>query len=199
MREIPDFQWCTDKSTASSVAIRCPYATVESCPRYYQSLSLLGKAGSTKIPKDEDDRLLANWKRSDLWPRTAEYEISLSGPGESPRHFSNFCPEVVFDRFGYFATDLARYADEIDMSVAHKRLEKENALPNDPYWSWASIKAQHYTECPIYSVLAHRTKSIEHVPVQAELPWWRKHLVELFIGLAVTVIGGLLLKFLGIA
>ena len=52
--------------------------------------------------------------------------------------FSRICPELAFDRFGYFATFLARYADEIDSECAHERLEKQNAPANHPGWQWAA-------------------------------------------------------------
>lgn len=94
-KEIPNLEWCVWKSKASGADIRCPFATVDSCPRYYQSLSLLGKAGSTTIETKEDSRLLEKWKKNDLWPRTAEYETSISGSEGKPRQFSNFCPEVA--------------------------------------------------------------------------------------------------------
>jgi len=57
MTDIPNREWYANLSRERGVAFRCPFATVESCPRYYQSLSLLGKAGSTKIPEAEDERL----------------------------------------------------------------------------------------------------------------------------------------------
>jgi hypothetical protein len=196
-KEIPNLEWCVGKSKASGADIRCPFATVDSCPRYYQSLSLLGKAGSTTIETKEDNRLLEKWKTNDLWPRTAEYETSISGSEGKPRQFSNFCPEVAFDRFGYFATYLGRYADEIDIDVAHRQLSQEEADPDDPRWSWAWITSQHYTECPIYSVFKHKSATIKQAIAIAELPWWRRHLIEIIIGVIITVIGGLLLKIFG--
>jgi len=195
MPEIPDLQWYARVSQERGVAIRCPFATVEACPRYYQSLSLLGEAGSTKIQPEEDERLLARWKASDLWPRTEEHATSIFGPAGSPHMFSNFCPEVTFDRFGYFAKYLSRYGDDIDVGVAHDQLARERPPANDPRWAWRSTTPQHYTECPIYSVLAHRASAATHVSSAAEPPWWRKHLVEIIVGLVVTVAGGVLLKF----
>lgn len=197
MNEIPDLQWCSERSKSKGIAIRCPFATVESCPRYYQSVSLLGNAGSTAIPIDEDERLFAKWKASELWPRSAEYETSISGWEGKASHFSNFCPEVAFDRFGYFATYLGRYADEIDSDAGHDRLTLMNVPPNDPHWSWASISPQHYTECSIYSVLMHRAKTKGQFDIKPEPPWWRRHLREIILGVVITVIGGLLLKLFG--
>jgi hypothetical protein len=197
MTIIPDLLWYIQAGKDKGITGRCPFATVESCPRYYQSLSLLGEAGSTKIAPHEDARLLAYWQASDLWPRTGEYATSVSGPAGDPHQFSNFCPEVAFDRFGYFATFLARYADEIDAGVAHTQLSKEHAPGKDWRWSWAAVSPEHYADCSLYSVLTHRSSTVTHSPSRAELPWWRKHLVELIVGLLVTVIGGLLLKLFG--
>lgn len=152
---IPDFEWYSHISERRGPAPRCPYASVERCPRYYQSLSLLGEAGSTKIDSAEDERLLERWKQSDLWPRTDEYATSVSGPSGEPKNFSNFCPEVSYDRFGCFASYLGRYADEIDSGIAHEGLGDQHAPQNDPRWNWSNVRPMHYTECPLYSPLAN--------------------------------------------
>ena len=59
---IPGLQWYLDQSAFKNISPRCQFATVQSCPRFYQSLSLLGNAGSTKIPQKEDKKLLKNGK-----------------------------------------------------------------------------------------------------------------------------------------
>ena len=109
---VPDLKWYSARSVKLGLAPRCPFASVKRCPRFYQSLSLLGRAGSTALDAQEDKRLLAYWEGSDLWPRTAEYATSISG-SERARYFSKFCPEVAYDRFGYFASYLGSYGDII--------------------------------------------------------------------------------------
>jgi len=149
----PDLGWYLALSRARQVTPRCPFASVERCPRYYQSLSLLGQAGSTKIESDEDNRLKALWQKSDLWPRTAEGATSIWSSDEQTRGFSEFCPEVIYDRFHLFASGLHRYADEIDIDLAHERLGREGARGANWRWSWAAITPMHFTECPLYSPL----------------------------------------------
>ena len=156
---IPDLRWYIEISRERGASPRCPFATSERCPRYFQSLSLLGEAGSTKIEPDEDERLFQAWKRTDLWPKTAEYETSLFGPVGEEKHFANFCPEVAHDRFGYFASFLGRYADELDSGPAHDRLYRDKVPKEDPRWAWSSISPMHYTECPLYSPLLQPTTS----------------------------------------
>ena len=95
-----------------------------------------------------------------MWPTTKEQATSISGYEDN--HFWNFCPEVSFERFGLFATDLDRYADEIDKYVAHSNLSKIEATPDDWRWSWANIKPQHYSECPLYSVLLSQKSDIHN-------------------------------------
>jgi hypothetical protein len=192
----PDIHWCTSISERKHVQPRCPFTTAKVCPRFYQRLSLLGKVGSTQINPEQDEDLLQLWKKSDLWPLTMEYATSISGAEGNPRIFSNFCPEVTYDRFGYFASFLAD-ADEVDTGVAHTKLREEGALPDDWRWYWASLSAMHYTECPIYSVLSHRAKLTSSSKTQSELPWYKKYLLELIIGLIIAVVGGLLLKIFG--
>src|SRR6266478_1120232 len=41
----PTLKWYTDISASKSLSPRCPFASVHRCPRYYQSVSLLGEAG----------------------------------------------------------------------------------------------------------------------------------------------------------
>lgn len=194
MTGIPDIEWYTEKGRKTGLPTRCPYATVGCCPRYYQSLSLLGQAGSTKIEKDEDQRLLDKWKQSDLWPRTAEYATSISGPEGDPKLYSNFCPEVLFDRFGYFATHLARYRDETDRGVAQEQLAARNASTNDPRWRWSGITAQHFSECPLYSVLSQRNSGGRSEENTVEQAWWKEHLKKIVIGVIVVVLGGLIMQ-----
>lgn len=156
--EIPTIDWNLAKSNASSLELRCPFATTETCPRFYQSLSLLGLAGSTKIPEKNDKKLLKKWKKSPLWPVTNEQATSISGPNNRYKNFSNFCPELSFERFGYFATGLYGYSDEVDMEHAHTELSRLNASRDDWRWLWASLEPQHYSECPLYSILLNSSK-----------------------------------------
>jgi hypothetical protein len=88
-----------------------------------------------------------------LWPTTREQETSVSHVDDEARGFTNFCPEVSFDRFGYFASYLHHYADEMDLDIAHRRLAQSGAPPNHWAWAWSTVTATHYTECPVYSVL----------------------------------------------
>jgi hypothetical protein len=117
-------------------------------------LSLLGEAGSTAIDPKEDAELLKRWERSDLWPVTAEQSTSVFGAAQEPAHiFAKFCPEVSFDRWGWFATTLARYADETDKDSAHSALARQGANGSDWRWAWSQVGAMHYSDCPLYSPL----------------------------------------------
>ena len=151
---IPNLQWCLNQSASRGIVPRCPFATVTSCPCFYQSLSLLGESGSTAIPEKEDKKLQRKWEKSPLWPLTKEQATSISGPNSDYKHFWNFCPEVAYERFGLFASDLDKYADEIDLGIAHSHLSKIKAVSDDWRWHWANIHAQHYSECSLYSILS---------------------------------------------
>jgi predicted nucleotide-binding protein len=86
--------------------------------------------------------------------KNREGETSTSSDGTRTWGFSNFCPEVTYDRFHLFATRLYRYAAEIDTDLAHERLGREGARANWR-WSWEAITPLHFTECPLYSPLTH--------------------------------------------
>ena len=151
----PSLDWYTSLSATKGMPPRCPFASVRRCPRFYESLSLLSECGSTAIEPVEDDALLKKWSGSDLWPATKEQATAFMGPADGPKHFKNFCPEVSFGRFGLFAADLSAYSDEIDQDNAHRFLGKGGAGPEDWRWNWAHVAPLHYSECPLYSPLAH--------------------------------------------
>ena len=150
---LPNLNWYISVSKDQRLSPRCPFASVYRCPRFYQSLSLLGRAGSTEIAPEEDKRLKDEWQKTDVWPVTDEQATMIAGPKDEIKHFSRFCPEVIYDRFGFFATELHKFSDEIDMSAAHAKLRNEGALPDDWKWNWSRIDPLHYTECPLYSLL----------------------------------------------
>lgn len=120
------------------------------------SLALLKHTGATSIDPEEDARLLKKWQGSPLWPSIAEQEPAVSTVGHERKFssLSHFCPEVTFERFGYFAGFLHRYVDEIDSEFAHKTLVSEGASRDDWRWDWAGLVPRHYSECPTYSPLA---------------------------------------------
>ncbi len=193
----PDLDWYASISRKKQLQTRCPFATADACPRFFQSLSLLGSAGTTQIDPDEDKRLVKKWKKSDLWPKTGEYATSISGPAGDPKHFSLFCPEVAFDRFGHFASDLCNYADKLDTEVVHKSLSKEGAKRGDWRWRWASVTPLHYSDCSLYSVLLHRSQV--QGPVKNEsLPKkvWYERLGNIITGIIISVLAGLILLVL---
>ena len=199
----PDLNWYTDFSHKKGLRPRCPFASVQRCPRFYQSLSLLGHAGSTAIDPKEDERLLEKWKKSELWPVTREQATSIAGEPGNPYSFSNFCPEVTYDGFGFFASFLGHYADEIDREIAHKALIKEGAPRGDWRWTWAYASPMHYTECHLYSLLdldASRSGKRENktdIPgsvwqaflrwIWTRRPFWRVVLLAIVIPFAIIL------------
>jgi hypothetical protein len=149
----PTLEWYTSVSQTHNLPPRCPFISVHRCPRYYQSLSLLGDSGiSTNIDPEEDNVLLEEWKKIDLWPITKELSTSLLGaPGK--HNFSNFCPEVSFEIFGLFASYLTRYPNK-DMDKAHAQLSEMKVDVTDWRWRWFHIEPMHYSQCPLFSPLS---------------------------------------------
>jgi len=161
----PDLEWYTTKSISVGKSPRCPFASIKRCPRFYQSVALMGESGSTNIPEKANKKLLKAWKKSQLWPITNEQATSISGPAERIKHYWNFCPEVTFERFGIFTTDIDEYADEVDMDFAHSKLAALGISTDDWRWRWLNVRPQHYFDCPLFSVLqeltsAHRGEDI---------------------------------------
>jgi 5-methylcytosine-specific restriction endonuclease McrA len=150
-RKRADLAWYSAESRKQGLPTpRCPLAHAELCPRYYESLDALGRgSGFTKIPSERSGSLEQKWKvfKSVI----AEEEPYINGRGEGLLTVNHFCPEVSYDAYGYFASDMFEYADDIDRGYAEKAYEREgNAEQFDPRWE--SITPCHYTECREYSI-----------------------------------------------
>ena len=157
-----DLDWCSQLSKGKGIPPRCPFASVELCPRYYLSVAMLSKSGvTTKLAQQDDVRLESKWKRHPCWPKTVEQEPAVLSRDGNPRSFSHFCPEVMFDTFGFFATSLAGYPDELDRDLAHESLGRKHAGNGDWRWQWAALTPMHYSDCPLYAPLLHGAKDID--------------------------------------
>ena len=91
----------------------------------------------------------------------SEQLTSISGSEKIS--FWNYCPEVLYDRFGLFANSLSRLHDEIDIDNRHKQLDREGALSNDWRWHWATMTPLHYSECSYYSLLQPVISKRKHI------------------------------------
>jgi len=156
----PDIKWYTSISNDKGISFRCPYATVEKCPRYYSSLSLLGKSGvSTKIKPGEDDLLKSYWERTEFWPVTGEQDTGISGSDDKHTGFHNFCPEATYLIFNLFASHLSDYHDPADREYFLSHYKNEDT--DDWRWNWAGVTPMHYSECDLYSMLLNRADKLE--------------------------------------
>ncbi len=81
--------------------------------------------------------------------------------GKRSSDYSHFCPEVSYDRFGWFASGLYGHVHELDVDAAHGVLAREGASATDWRWAWADMSPMHYAECPLYSMLDYQTKNAE--------------------------------------
>jgi hypothetical protein len=160
----PNMEWYIATSLARNVLPRCPFTTVDKCPRYYQSVLIISRTGrSAELDPDENSRLFNKWKKTDVWPAVEDDFTSASSGGDrTPTDFSTMCPEVSFERFGWFASQLIAYGDESEREAAHRRLAAKiedidivGINPDTDWkWSWRSLSPCHYTECPLYAPLS---------------------------------------------
>jgi len=154
MQEVinPDIQWYENVSSSKSLSRRCPYATIKLCPKYFFSYSLCSQVGSmSKLSKKDDDEAMRLWGKTDYLPMIAENEPTVSG--DDVKNYRNYCPEVLYVLFGYFASSVHHFNDEIDQQIAERHLSKIKADRNDWRWIYSSILPLHYSECEHFSLL----------------------------------------------
>lgn len=150
-RIIPDSSWYKNKSSEGKAPCSCPYANVYKCNRYYSSVSMLGVAQIiTSIRNDRKEVLDAFWSNSELLPIIDEEETSIDGEVGRWTSFSNFCPEVSFKYFHYYASYLGRYVDEID-SDSGRRIAEREGTPNDWRYEWGFMSPCHFLDCAVYN------------------------------------------------
>jgi len=194
----PTIAWYMARSAERAVPPRCLCASVGRCPRFFQSLALMSKAGSTAIDPAEERDLLTFWKRSDLWPVTDEQATAVSRVDDDVRQFSNFCPEVTYERFDFFASALGRYSDDLDRDIAQGHLSRSGVPTTDWRWSWSFVSPMHYTDCPLYSLLVARVSpgptAQSRAATQAEVLQLKPTFYG--VGLDLKVLGRRLLEWL---
>ena len=149
----PTLEWYKSISAKYNLSPRCPFASSYKCPIYYQSLSLLKDTGATKLDEKEDTQLEEYWEKSKLNPILKEEMPGVTTKNKKFTALYNFCPEVTFLRFRYFAEMLSEFADEIDKDVRYTELEKRNIDTNDWRWYFQYLTPQHYTDSSYYSIL----------------------------------------------
>lgn len=148
--EEPDFAWYSAESRKQGLPPRCPIAHAELCPRYYESIWLLGKEGLiTRIPSERDASLERKWKV--FGSVIAEEGASVWGD-EKRKNLDHFCPEVSYEIYSYFASHLNEYPDELDREIAYKLYKRGEIKHFDARWQ--GISPHRYTECREYSIHA---------------------------------------------
>jgi hypothetical protein len=104
----------------------------------------------TSISDNKKSELDEFWKHSDMVPVIAEEDTGVGGSKGRPSSFSNFCPEVIYTYFRYYASYLAEYVDEIDKDSGQRIAEREK-IENDWRYEWGFLTACHFLECSVYN------------------------------------------------
>ena len=157
-RQLANFEWYASVSRRQGLPPRCPFASVRRCPKYFHSLTSLADA-SVISDLDPAVRSHLEEKWSEDRPAVAEDSPGWMKAGDDNvlRQVFGICPEVGFDVFGRFASYFHTYPDDIDRDLGYRQLNRSGADRDDPRWTWASVIAEHYTECRHYSVLLGAT------------------------------------------
>lgn len=185
----PDYDWYKSVSKMQRSTNRCPFAQVRRCPRYFYSRSLLGDCGSTPIEKELDEELTRLWQLSEFAPTTDEDMPSVTQSGDKHPSFWKFCPEVMFDRFGWFVSDLSPYADEIDEQAGRNMLERLGLNSRHPRWIWSAAQPMHYSDCPQYSLLQQAALNVRPTRASGRVAtWWKRNEVIGWTAIAVTLV-----------
>lgn len=165
-REKADFAWYSAESRKNRLPPRCPIASADLCPRYYFSLEALTRAGHfTEIPRELSAKLARKWEMFEAamdedkpWAANQHEHDDKTGSKLLPlQSVSHFCPEVSYERFKYFASDLIAYygadADErMEERAYDKKLYKSEGISEQFDPNWEKVGACHYTECREYSI-----------------------------------------------
>jgi len=140
------YEWYVNESKKLGVTARCPYASLELCPRYHACWNMLGRYGYAGIPEKSRKYLDLRWESVVYAEEVSPFILSEDRELKS---LFRFCPEVTYESYGYFALSLIGYTDDIDIDRAYERLGDKF----DP--CWARKEFVHYTGwCKEYSILS---------------------------------------------
>jgi len=158
--ENPDLEWYKKISAKNEVSPRCPYASLYKCPIYFHSCVKLKHTGTTELDENEREKLTKFWKDSGLnSPFPEEFPRVRYFSDNKRDYLRNFCPEVIYSRFGYFASYLSEFAHEIDRDMQYSDLKKHNIKKGSWAWNWSELITKHYTDCRLYSILLNEKKN----------------------------------------
>jgi len=158
--ENPDLEWYKKISAKNKVPPRCHYTMLYTCPIYFESIELLKNTGAKELDKNDEEKLIKYWKDRELNPSLLEETPGVlhhKTKGFSSLH--NFCPEAIYLRFGYFASFISNFEDETDQAIRHFDLKKRDISLHSWAWNWSNLKAKHYTDCRLYSILSNPKKN----------------------------------------
>ena len=150
----PNIDWYRNISNANMLPPRCQFSSIYRCPRNFQSIALISDSGlTTRLDLKTDRKLQKRWRKSEFWPKQKEEETSIAISGTVICSYNRFCPEVMYDNFGYFCDHLSYYRDDIDRDIVYKKLKKISTDKNDWRWKYSTLNIIHYSECKYYSYL----------------------------------------------
>lgn len=150
-RVVPNKEWLERESEKRGVQMTCPFANSHKCPRYFDSLVLLSRANVIAgVPQDKEEELEYFWKNTSFSALCDEETPTIYRTkfgGVSAVH--NFCPEVSYKHFYYYADHMQKYIDELDQEVGHRIAERDN-LDNDWKFTWMDLSPRFYSDCEVF-------------------------------------------------
>ncbi|WP_156516968.1 hypothetical protein [Delftia sp. GW456-R20] len=148
---IPNSSWHAEKSKEKKVQNYCSYAALNKCHRFYESIYLLTKKGVIAgLDNDAIDKLDKYWEGKSLIPLIEEERTSVTGNVGKISSMSNFCPEVTHKYYGYYASYMSKYVDDIDAASGERRAVADD-LKDDWRFLWQFVVACHYLDCSVFN------------------------------------------------
>ena len=152
----PDLEWYGSVSDRRQLTVRCPYASEQRCPKYFESVSILAEENRlTILSQPIHEQLGKKWSVHPLWPLTEETATTHFGDRSKGGLYSNLCPEVAFIVFKVFASKVIEFYDGAERDQRHDQLE-DSGERTDKDWRWQfdRLEAMHFSECSLYSKIA---------------------------------------------
>lgn len=149
---IPDLQWYKNQSKLEGGPPRCPFNSSKRCPKFSQSIDVL-VAHDLLEPAQNKPYSSVKDSTSDQRALIESPHMSRRGPEKNRYYYHNFCPEVLWRKYGLFVLELTDYFTEQDHEDARRRVLARGQGENHPDFSWVDYQPQHYTDCDQYSIL----------------------------------------------
>ena len=165
----PNLDWYSTVGDQRGKDRRCPFATVNRCPKYFETLVVLEQQyNSPKIPRAIQKSMVKKWREDELWAVTLADKPKAIEYRDTGNHleFRSLCPEASFEVFELFTSSISYFKSTLDFKV--RELQIKDTVYGSMHWHWVwqyfHVEPMHFSDCSMFGKIS-KEKAIANVTI----------------------------------